>query len=412
MRTVGIDQIEDGMTIGEDVRDINGRLVLNRGVIVGKQQVRALKMWGIRRVPVIGGDGEPEPEVPLLSAEALAAVELSLRDIFCLTQSTGEHPLVSRLRDCSRQRMIRRGGPPPSVALAAGAASPSASGGAPKMRRLVASARNLAPPPAVYERLRAVVAHPHSSANDIGNVINQDPSLAAKLLRMANSALYGLPRRIETISQAVVVLGTAQLCDLVLATAVIQAFNRIPPGLVDPMSFWEHCVSCALVARGIAQQRREANVERLFLGGLLHDLGRAILLLNEPDHTRQALCAAAEHAVPVYESERSVFGFDHAELGAALVEDWNLPEGHCEMIRFHHEPGRARRFLSETQTVYLADLTTNALRLGDSGEKRAPPLDPEVWEALQLDVSAMDRVLDQIEAQVADLAGILKQEPT
>jgi len=278
------------------------------------------------------------------------------------------------------------------------------------MRTLVQNARTIASPPAVYTRLMEVINHPHSSAEDIGQVISEDPSLTARLLRIANSSLYAFPRQIETVSRAVTIIGTAQLSDMALSTSVTRLFNQIPEDMVDLDSFWKHSVACGVVARALGQVRREPNVERLFIGGLLHDVGRAIIFIYSPGLARRALVSARYGGRPMYELERELFGFDHAELGNALLENWGLPPAHCAIVGRHHTPGAEAKFPIEAASAYVADLISNGLGLGSSGERLAPPFLPGVWDALQMDASVLPKLIGEVDHQIADMVAILAQE--
>ena len=114
--------------------------------------------------------------------------------------------------------------------------------------------------PGVYLRLSNVVGDPRSSASDVGRVIADDPGLTARLLRLVNSAMYGFPSKIETVSRAISIVGTQQLQDLALATSVIRLFANMPQELVTMESFWRHSVACGVAARALAGRRREPNV--------------------------------------------------------------------------------------------------------------------------------------------------------
>ena len=119
--------------------------------------------------------------------------------------------------------------------------------------------------PGVYLRLSSVVADPRSSSADVGRVIAEDPGLTARLLKLVNSAMYGFPSKIETVSHAISIVGTAQLQDLALATSVVRLFASMPQELVTMEAFWRHSVACGIAARALAPRRREVNVD-LVLG--------------------------------------------------------------------------------------------------------------------------------------------------
>lgn len=251
--------------------------------------------------------------------------------------------------------------------------------------------------PGIYLRLSAVVSDPRSSAEDVGHVIAEDPGLTARLLRLVNSAMYGFPSKIETVSHAISIVGTTQLQDLALATSVIRLFASMPESLVTMESFWRHSVACGVTARAIASRRREANVERYFVAGLLHDIGRPIMYMQIPAEARQAVLRARETGEPLFRVEYALLGFDHAHVGHALLDLWKLPASLRESVANHHFPDRSRRFPTETAVVHVADLIANSLGLGSSGESGTPPLDAHAWDLLGLPATSIDDLLEEAE---------------
>ena len=251
--------------------------------------------------------------------------------------------------------------------------------------------------PGVYLRLSAVVSDPRSSAADVGRVIAEDPGLTARLLKLVNSAMYGFPSKIETVSHAISIVGTAQLQDLALATSVIRLFANMPESLVTMESFWRHSVACGVTARAIASRRRELNVERYFVAGLLHDIGRPILFMQVPAEARAAVLRSRETGEPLFQVEHALLGFDHTHVGHALLDLWKLPPSLREAVAHHHYPERAQRFPVETAVVHIADLLANALGFGTSGEPGIPPLDSRAWDCVGLAPTVLDDLLDESE---------------
>jgi putative nucleotidyltransferase with HDIG domain len=271
-----------------------------------------------------------------------------------------------------------------------------------KIEELVVGVAQVGSVQPVYERLSAVMNHPLSSSTDIGRVIADDPDLTARLLRLVNSPIYGFPSRISTVSQATSIVGMNQLHDLAVAASFIELFGKVPQELVDMNSFWRHSVACAVSARILASQRREPNVERFFVAGLLHDIGRPILYQKLPDQSRAALERARRTGELLHEVELDVFGFHHGQVGAALLERWRLPSLLQEAVAWHHQPRYASRFPVEAAVVHVADHIANALQFGTSGEHLVPPLRAEGWDRLGLAPAVLPTVLAQVELQFGD----------
>jgi HD-like signal output (HDOD) protein len=274
----------------------------------------------------------------------------------------------------------------------------------------VGTARGLELPalPALHGRLTQVLEDPHATATQIADLLRQDAALTAKLLRLCNSAFYGFPYRIETVSRAVLIVGTRQLADLALATLVTRVFRGVPPDLADMEAFWQHAVGTAVAARVLATLRRETNVERFFVAGILHDVGRLLLYTQRADQAREILREARRTGAPLIELERAALGWDHATLGGDLLAAWGLPPSLVEPVAFHHAPGRAPAHPTEAAVVHVADALAHALELGSSGEHGVPALDPAAWTRVGLDPQALRDVLDQMDRQFEEAVHLVR----
>lgn len=258
--------------------------------------------------------------------------------------------------------------------------------------------------PYIFHQLNEAVNDPRSSMRDIAEIISTDQSLSARLLRIANSAFYGFPSRIETISRAVTIIGTQQLRDIALATSVIPVFSGMPVELVNMNSFWQHSIASGITARILANYHREPNIERFFVAGLLHDIGRLLIYSQEPEKAREALKQSASKNELLFVAEYNQFGYDHGEVGGALLQHWGLPASLEEAVRHHHNPSFSKRFPLEVSTVHVSDIIANALKFGTSGERFVPPLESNAWEQLRLPVSILPPALDQVEKQFSNSA--------
>jgi HD-like signal output (HDOD) protein len=256
--------------------------------------------------------------------------------------------------------------------------------------------------PTIHLRLEEAINNPKKSMSDIAKVIREDPGLTARLLRIVNSAFYNFPSRVETISQAVTIVGTQQLSALALATSVMNMFKGIQSTLVSMDSFWRHSIACGLAARILATMRRDNNAERFFVAGILHDIGRLIMYTKLTGKSQEILQIAREKPQLLYESERDALGFTHAVVGGLLLQNWKLPTSLEEIVMYHHNPTSATRFPVETAIVHLADIIVHAMGLGTSGESYIPPIDPTAWEKLGLHPSVLTSVEEQIDRQYQD----------
>jgi HD-like signal output (HDOD) protein len=272
-------------------------------------------------------------------------------------------------------------------------------------RDLVLATGALASPPGVYMRLNEVMASARSSARDIAEVLSSDPGLTLRLLRLVNSGFYALPQRIEDVYRAVILIGERQIRELALATSVISAFKKIPAHLVDMPAFWRHSLATGVAARALAKSVNERNGERIFAQGLLHDVGSVVLYSQAPDIAGKILMKAAERPGPIVDIERSFLGFDHTEIGKALMAEWNLPQIYQDTARHHHSPMAHKRAWPDLPLVHIADVIVDATQVGTSGEPAVPKLEPGVWEALGLDKKVLRHVVQQVDQVLGQLDG-------
>lgn len=246
--------------------------------------------------------------------------------------------------------------------------------------QLIAKVRTVYSLPQTFHRLQEVVQNPDSSMSDIGEVLMADQALSARILQLANSSFYGFPSRIETISHAVTMIGAEQMVALVQGTCVASIFNRVPRELVNMELFWKHSIACGVTARLIAARRREPNTERFFLLGLLHDIGRLVILQHLPTEAAAAIATAGRDHVLLHQAELSQLGFDHAAVGYELLRTWKLPARLCEPIKMHHTYNGSSLYPIETAILHTSDVIVNAMRCGSSGERFVPPLHPPHWD--------------------------------
>lgn len=267
---------------------------------------------------------------------------------------------------------------------------------------LLRGVTRLASPPQIFIRIEELLANPNASIGDFAQVIEEDAGLTARLLRLANSPMYGRVARVGTVHTAVSVIGTQQLRELALACSVLRVFRDIPPELLDMEMFWRHSVACGVLARTMAVLAGEGNVERAFAAGLLHDVGRLVMLMERPRTMGRVLDAARAGGKLLHEAEREEFGFDHAEVGALLLRSWKVPDRLVDAVGFHHAPHAAREAPRDAAMLHVADIVVNALALGSSGQRCVPPLDARAWDALGLPVERLPALLATLQEQYDD----------
>lgn len=265
--------------------------------------------------------------------------------------------------------------------------------------------------PEVCVRVNEMAENPRYSATDIGKVISQDVGLVARLLKIVNSAFYNNMSRIDTISRAITVIGVRDLRDLILATSAIRTFTNIPSGLMDMDSFWRHSIATASVAKILASYCRILHAERLFVAGLLHDVGHLVLCTKTPELMRVVLFRARDASLPTYRAEHEVLGFGHDKVGSEMMRLWRLPESLQEIAEFHHQPGSAQNFALEAAIVHLAGIIANQVEPDGSRKPLFESIDPVAWEITGLTDAIIPEILPEarqkfIEAQLMLLPGM------
>jgi HD-like signal output (HDOD) protein len=258
--------------------------------------------------------------------------------------------------------------------------------------------------PFIYIKINNAINDRHSSIKDISDIISSDPSLTTRLLRLVNSAFYGFPSKIDTVSRALLAVGTNQIRDLAMATSVLRLFKGIPAGLVNMDSLWRHSVACGVAAKMLATAgRRDTSVERFFTAGIIHDIGRLAIYKMMPDAAQEMILRCRVSNEPLCLVEKEVIGFDHADLGRALAQLWNLPASLEEMIACHHFPLEAREHTVEACVVHIADYVVHSMQLGESGEQYIPPLDNKVYKLTGIPESALSAISEPLRAEFEDV---------
>ncbi len=218
-----------------------------------------------------------------------------------------------------------------------------------ELEHAILTAGDLPTIPIVATKVMQLIELDNTSVEDIAKVVSTDPAVAARVLKIANSAFYGCQRQIQTISGAIVVLGFNTLRSLVVAASVKEVYR--PFGLTEKM-LWEHSFGAALASRIIATKTRLANPEESFLAGLLHDIGKIIMNNLDRDKFQIIMQRCYNEGILFEEAETTVYPFTHAEVGAHVVKKWNFPEGLTKAILHHHTLE-----LGADEDIYLTHLT-------------------------------------------------------
>jgi HD-like signal output (HDOD) protein len=267
--------------------------------------------------------------------------------------------------------------------------------------------------PEVTLRLTQLLESPDSTNGVIGEVIVNDPALTARLLRLANSASSGAPHAIETVSQAIPLLGRDAVRDLVLATSVANTFRGIPPQLVDMERFWLNSIACGVITRSLAFRCRIFDNEALFVAGLLHKVGRLVFYSCRPDQYLHVLEVDGGGEDAINDAEQRIFGFTHAELGAELLKNWKLPERLQMAVAHYLTPKKAPLNHRNNAALLhvasaLATYIEPSVNLNDMMGAEKPGIDKGAWELLGLSLETIPGIIQDAWVQAFEVFETIK----
>ncbi|MFO7838396.1 MAG: HDOD domain-containing protein [Desulfosalsimonadaceae bacterium] len=261
--------------------------------------------------------------------------------------------------------------------------------------------------PDVYYKTIAAINNPETSLDDIAGIVSKDTTLSAKVLQLVNSSFYSLKQKVDTLTWALALIGTNQLMTIVSGVSAVSLFRNIPSQLINMVSFWEHSIACGTAAQLLSSYYPERmDAERFFVAGLLHDIGRMILVQNLAGRYYEIFQQVRREEVFLFTAEKENFGADHSEIGAELAQHWNLPANLVSMIRNHHFPDQDSSFF-ESAVINLADIIVNALEVGNSGEFFVPVIEPNVCQDINLDREMLQSVVNEIDNQLGDIFEII-----
>lgn len=270
---------------------------------------------------------------------------------------------------------------------------------------LLQEAGDLPPFPQAVQKVLALIHDPESNAADLAGILSTDQVLAAKVLRWANSAYYGMENRIVTMQQAIVVLGMSILQELVMTYSMSGHLNRALPGYaLQPGELWKHALGTGIGAKLISKQRHLKFDEEAYFSGLMCDIGKLIFerLLRE-----NVLDKSEWKQQSFLDLERTNFGVDHAILGAEMARTWQLPESLVAAIAYHHEPQAAPDHELLVAAIHVADVSMTVLGIGVGIDGLYYPLNAEALKRLDMTWEDLFPLAEQVAVQLEDVKKLI-----
>ena len=226
------------------------------------------------------------------------------------------------------------------------------------MDKILASIHQIPPFPQVAIKAMDIISNTQYVVSDLVEVIRLDQSITANILKLCNSAYFGLPRKVSSLKEAVVYLGTIQLRQVLLASGAKDIYDRPDKGYSYFVGeLWQHAIACALMSQVLARHLRlPLDENSIFTAALLHDVGKVVLSTYVSQEFAEIEMMVKEEHLSFHDAERRVLGFDHAEIGGRLAELWKFPDSIVAAIRFHHEPEKSpKTFRLLSELIALSD---------------------------------------------------------
>lgn len=252
-------------------------------------------------------------------------------------------------------------------------------------KRIIEHLESLPTLPIVMLKILECIDNPRSSADDLKNIISNDVAISAKILRLANSALFGQSHEIVDIKRAIVILGFNMVVDVAISVSFASLLMPQKSALVISMEdFWEHDIASAQAGRIIGTAIGYPYMEQAFIIGLMHDIGKLVFASYFTKDFNRAVEDAQDYDLHLWEAEQKVYGFNHAEAGALLARHWNFPEQLIMSIQYHHHYAELpEKYKKEILIAHLADYLTKVNGIGNSGDNnKIPILHREVFNSL------------------------------
>ncbi len=264
------------------------------------------------------------------------------------------------------------------------------------LKRRVDALKSLPTFPESVVRINQIITQdgPKDSLRKIADAIETDPVLSARILRLVNSAFYGVSGAIVTVFDALLMLGLDIVKGLILSTTVSDVFAGRGAALDG---LWEHSYGAAVAASALGKTLGMNKVEELSAAALMHDLGKMVLASQMEDEYRAVVAHAVRSRMTIREAEQELLGVTHDEIGHWLVTRWKLPPSLAEPIARHHEPTKAGRYADAAAVVHVADLMIRGYGFGFPGDKVMPRLDDGAWRHLGLTAEKMRTAIRRLQ---------------
>ncbi len=251
--------------------------------------------------------------------------------------------------------------------------------------------------PTIYVALSEVMANPRSTINDAADILSRDQAATAKILRAANSSLFGLKVNVDTVTKAIFYLGFDEVKNLVSAMTIIRLFNSYSTNhTISAIDLWKHSIAVGVINRNLGAIIAIKNLENYFIAGILHDIGKLFFYKYYYDDYQKVIEYAITNNIEIRDAEQLILGITHTTIGQMLAEKWKLPRTLINAISYHNTGLVNGKVDFLVATLHIADIVANALELGISYDEIVPQPNILIWEKLSFRVGEIIEALPKI----------------
>jgi putative nucleotidyltransferase with HDIG domain len=276
-----------------------------------------------------------------------------------------------------------------------------------KLNEILSKVKSFPTMPGAGLKMLALLEEADTSVSEIEEVLRFDPGLTANILKLANSAYFGIPSKVGSLKQAVILLGLKRLIQLVVASCVSAIMDKTVPGYdLPPGDLWRHSIAVSIAAEALVKDKKRIDAEDIFTPALLHDVGKLVLGSFVKDEL-EAVESIAAKGVPFVVAENMILGTDHAEIGAQILVQWNFPPEIINAVRWHHDPDSVEKSSSQIDVVYLANLLCQTTDASGQAGGHAVELSPAVIERLGIQLNQFEAISGRVARWVDELSDAL-----
>ena len=282
-----------------------------------------------------------------------------------------------------------------------------------ELKHKLSEIKDLPTLPIIIMKVIDIMNDPKASVGDLKNLIESDYIQALRVLKLANSPYYGFPRKITTISSAIVLLGFNEIKNLLLSATVYNFFKESGREEIPNFNlykFLDHCTAVATCSRIIGETVGYDKPEELFVGGLLHDIGRVLQYQFFTSDFKKLLQNVLDSDSWIYKKEKRILGYTHNEIGMILAENWQLGEKLIDIIAYHHRPFFSKKFSKEAAIVGIADCMIRSLKIGSAGDYQIPQIEESVFEVAGIKVNNIPDILFEVDKKIEDTKNLFNLE--